>query len=216
VEPRGCEERLRFGIGEAHDDRLRSVAGEDRQEDRPELRHGHARGHRLGEHRQEDPDGVAFADAVRLEVEREGIGVGAELGVRPRPLGTVLALPDDGGGVGSGLRPAVDAHGRQVGAPADEPARPRDAGRRVEHVVVRCAERDAEEAHDGVPEPRCVVDRPAHELVERADAVLGHEPADVGAGGGAGVGPPHHRLAQRPSTSPRAPSSSATFRGRAV
>ena len=65
---------------EPHRDRVGAVAGEDRQEDRAELRDREQRGDRLGHHRQEQPDRVALADAARGEAAGD-----ASVSVRSSP-----------------------------------------------------------------------------------------------------------------------------------
>ena len=71
MKPSAVIERDRAGVFEAHRDRVGAVAGEDRQEHRAELRDGEQRGDRLGDHRQEQADRVADADAACREPGRD-------------------------------------------------------------------------------------------------------------------------------------------------
>ena len=130
-------------------------AREDRHGERAERRNGVERGHGLRHHRQQQRHGVALADPEVLEALRETRRLAGELGVRPDARRPLLALPDDG------LAPrargiageALDARGRQVEPPADEPARPLRPARLVQHLRVRLGERDAEIADHRIPEP---------------------------------------------------------------
>ena len=89
----GGDERLGVAVLEPDRDRVGAVAGEDRQEDRTELRDGHHRGDRLGDHREEDPDRVALADAARREPVRDAVGERAQLAVGQRARSCLLRPP---------------------------------------------------------------------------------------------------------------------------
>ena len=59
VKPSAVMSATALGVLEPDRDRVGAVAGEDRQEQRAELRDREQRGDRLGDHRQEEPDRVA-------------------------------------------------------------------------------------------------------------------------------------------------------------
>ena len=153
------DERLRVGVLQTHRDRIGAVAGEDRQEDRAELGHRHARGDHLGDHRQEDADGVALTDTEA----RQGK---ASASVVPPQLAYVHVTlwpssPSHTTASASGVAAAQrSTHAlAMLSRPPTEPRRPRDAVGRVEHPILRRRERQAEELDDGAPEPLGVFDR---------------------------------------------------------
>ena len=76
-------------------DRVGAVAGEDRQEDRAELRDREQRGDRLGHHRHEQADRVAALDTAGGQPRRDAIGERSQLGARERADLALLAFPDD-------------------------------------------------------------------------------------------------------------------------
>ena len=111
VKPSAVIERDRVRVLEPDRDRVGAVAGEDRQEDRAELRDREQRGDRLGHHRQEQPDRVALAArrAPRAPTRCDRSARAARVHVSVRTV-AVLAFPDDRG---------VVARRGIVGAPVD-------------------------------------------------------------------------------------------------
>ena len=106
----GGDQRLGAGDLHALPDRL---GREPAEHDVVRCADPRAREHRddhLGDHRQEDPDDVALADAQVLERVREPLHVEVELGVGDRPLFALLAGPVEGDAVAvAGLDVAVQA-----------------------------------------------------------------------------------------------------------
>ena len=89
------DEDTGLAIPKSRGDGRGAVAREDRREDRPDPAEGERRDDRLDEHRKEDPDPIAGADAGSTEHARGHHDVIAERGVRQAPDLTVLTLPGD-------------------------------------------------------------------------------------------------------------------------
>ena len=87
------------------------------------------------------------------------------LGPRQRPPLAVFRHPHRRFAVGCLRSPPVDARVRDVEPRSDEPRRPLDAARVVEHGAPVPCERDLEVADNGSPEPIGLVDRDAMQLL---------------------------------------------------
>ena len=163
VKPSAVIERDRARVVEPDRDRVGAVAGEDRQEDRAELRDREQRGDRLGDHRQEQADRVARAHAPR----------GA---ARPRSDRSAVRSSAHGQRADRRL-PRLPRRSRQRRpSPDRRRARRRTSPRGcsvppVNHLAhgmpsvtsstsVYGVANGVEEAHDRVPEPLGLVDRP--------------------------------------------------------
>ena len=130
-------------------------------------------------------------DAEARERVREPRDLAAELRVRQRADAAVLRLRDHRDLVAA---PRGDVHVHalrgQVHAAVDEPARPLDAVRGVDHPRVRRAPLPAEIARDGRPVPLEVLHGAPLQVRERGEAVRLHEPRDARARRGLGIRAP--------------------------
>ena len=123
------DQRLRLGDLHALLDGLRREAAEDDVVRRADARAGEHRDDDLGDHRQEDPDDVALADALVAQRVGEALDVREQVGVGDRALLALLAVPVEGDAVAAaGLDVAVEAVLRGVERPVGEPLVERRVG----------------------------------------------------------------------------------------
>src|SRR5262249_55201496 len=123
-----------------------------------------------------------------------------ELGERELPALAVLAAPHDRGRAGArATRPPVHAVPCDVELPADEPARPLDAGGVVPDALPRLRELDPEILDDGGPEPLRLLHGAPPKLVVVVDPVPAHEARDVRVVDDVPRGLPDHLHALEPS-----------------
>ena len=187
----GRDQHLGVAPGETGGHRLGAIAREARRVDRADARHREHRHGRLLAHRQEDADGVARPDPEARERIGEAADLARQLRIGQRAHAAVLGLRDHRGLVAVPRgHVRVHALGRQIHAPAHEPARPLDAARGVHHLLVRRGPRPAEVANDGAPVPLEILDGAALKILEGGEAVRAHEARDPRAGSGLGIGPP--------------------------
>jgi hypothetical protein len=177
------EQHLGLGVLQPRGDGLRAVAGEARRVHRADAGHGEHRDGGLGGHGQEDPDGIAGADAQSLQRIGEPVDLGVQLPERERAHAAVLGLADDGWLVATRGEVAIDAVGGEVQLAAEKPARPREPARHVEDLREGRRPRQAHVLADRAPVPLRVVDRSRVEGAEGVDveAVTCHEAAETGA-----------------------------------
>ncbi len=165
VETVGADEELRLAVTKSAGDRLRPVAGEQRDDHRAHLRGREHRDRDLGAHRHEDADAVAGPDAQLAQSAGELADLVIELFVCELANVARLAFPDDRElVVGVVVAVAVEAALHDVHPPADPPGRPRLALRHVDDLVVVAVEGDVDVLDRGVPEPLDVVVRSLQQL----------------------------------------------------
>ena len=171
------DERDRVAVAQASGDRIRCVAGKDRDVHGAEVPDREDRNDAVVRHRHEDADAVALPETESREPAREGLHVGAQLAVRHAANRAFLAFGDDGDAIRAETRAQGGVH--VVDASAGPPRRPRDAARVVEHAVVALRPHEIEVAVHGAPETVEVGLRPAQQawvvgmsvrLRERAEA----------------------------------------------
>ena len=134
---RAVDRDQRLRLGELHPllHRLGAEAAEDDVVRGADARAGEHRHRDLGDHRQEDPDDVAGADAAVLERVGEALDVTVQVRVRDVPLLALLAAPVERDAVAvAGLDVPVDAVLGHVELAADEPLGERRVAP-VEHLV---------------------------------------------------------------------------------
>ena len=197
VEAVGGDEDLRAAILQARGDRVGAVAGEDRDEDRAELAAGQRRRDDLRDHRHEDADAIALADAEAGERVGGLVGEGEQLGVGVAPDLAVLALPDQRRlrRVGS-AGVLVERGGDVVELAATVPGRPRDAARGIHHLRVGTLPDQPQVVGDGVPEPGGIGVGAREQIGIAGDAVPLHEAAQPAALEVFLAGPPGDWLVQ--------------------
>ena len=172
-----CEHDLRLGVGQPNGDGRSCKAREDRNDDGAHQRAGMKSDDRLDDHRQAQRDSVARLDTERTKARRQATCLAPQLGVGQLRRLAVLGLADRGERVGRPTRPAADAIPGHVELSADEPRRPLDAARNVQHPLVRLGELDPEVVDDRRPEPLRVVLRATDELPVVVDAVTARRTA---------------------------------------
>jgi len=172
-------------------DRVDPEAREDRNRNGADLEASIEDRRDLGDHRHVQADGVAHADADRVEVVRHAVGPAVEVVVGDGARLAGFALPDDRGVVAGTVLDvgvAVEQVVRDVQLAAGVPVRELRAVGVVAHGVVVLVELQAEVVDHLVPEPldagvglavdlgRGALDQ----LLVGVDVVRPHELADVG------------------------------------
>ena len=176
----GRDQHRRFAVAEPGGDRLRAESGEHRQVDRAELAASEGRDRRLRQHRQEDADPVPFADTERPQGIRETVRLDRQLTVGQLADRPVVPLPDQRELIApQPVRVAVDGIVDIIEPTAGEPLGPGDAGRQIEHTVIRRGPNEVEIAHDGVPVPGRVGRGALKQSIVGIDPRRGDEPAEA-------------------------------------
>ncbi len=176
VEAVRADQHLRLTVAQTRRDRLRAVAREQWNDDRPDFRRREHGNRNLGTHRHEDSDAVALPDTHPTERSGKSRSLPVELRIRELADVTRFAFPDDRGLVPElAVSISIEAAFDDVHPPADPPPGPRFALRHVDNLVVLPREGDADVLHGGVPEPFDVVVGPPQQLVIGLDSVAVHE-----------------------------------------
>ncbi len=155
-------------------------AGEDGDGDDAQLPAGEEDTDDLGDHGHVDAHGVPYLEALSTHGVGKLVGLNEVLAVGRGADRPVVPLPDAHGAVGIGLHPAVQAVAGDVDLAPGEPTGPGLALGDVQHRLRRLVPDDAQVLQGRWPEPLAVLRAPSEERVVVADAVLLHEPGDVG------------------------------------
>ena len=182
VETVAGDQHLCARIVQARRDGRRAESREDRHVDRADLGDGVHRDHGLRDHRHVHADRIATATPRAVKPCSDPVDLGRELRIGKRARGPLLALPRDRGTARRLIVRSVTVDGvvGEVDGPSDEPSGPLRAVRCVQHLVVWLEEIDPQVFHGLVPEPLRLILGPFHERVEILEAVLAHQPSDVG------------------------------------
>ena len=159
VEAVRTDEDPRLRVAQPARDGVRAVAGEHRDEDRPDRTDREHRDGALQREGQEHRHAIALRDAERAKARGGAGDLGPQLPERERADRALLALGDDRDA--PGLMPQRGRH--VVHAPAGPPGRPGDAARVVVDARVVLRPHDAEVALGGAPEAVEVGLRPPQE-----------------------------------------------------
>ena len=131
----------------------RGVAAEDRGEDGLQPAQGEDRDDRLGQHREEDPDPGARADAMGGQVVGGRLDGRHQLGAGQPADGAVVAFPGHRLGLAGRPAPPLECGKGVIEAAADPPARPLRPVGEVQDPVPAPLPRQAERVDGGTPEP---------------------------------------------------------------
>ena len=172
----GGDEHRRLGVLEPRGHGVGTVAREQRQHDRADLRAGEEGGGEFRSHRQEEGDPVTLAYAQLTQGVGAAIRGGAQLGVGEGMDHTFFAFTANRRlAVRRGAGPLVETVVDDVETAVHAPPRPRRAAGEIDDLRERLVELDPEIVEDGTPEPLEIGHRSVEQRGEIGDPVTAHE-----------------------------------------